>query len=99
MCLNASNGLCHLIIQVHKNLSCDSHLHVSELAVHLRRSNIGMAQQFLYRTEFHPTFEHQNSERVPQHMRCDDPNTGLTCIALDDQPEALPCQPLAMMIE
>src|SRR5690348_11073816 len=60
---------------------------------------MGMTQQLLYSPQFHPFLEHQDGKRVPQHMRSNIYDTGLPCISLDDQPEALARQSLTMMIE
>src|SRR5438874_7444988 len=60
---------------------------------------MGMAQQFLHRAQFHAVLEHENSERVTQHMRGDCGDPGLPRVALDDEPEALACQPLSMMVD
>src|SRR5205085_12018718 len=60
---------------------------------------MGMTQQFLYSTQLHPSLEHQDSKRVPQHMRSDICDTGLSGVPFDDQPETLSRQALAMMIQ
>ena len=60
---------------------------------------MGVAQQFLYQTQFHAAPEHQNGKRMPQHMRRDLCDASLPCIALDNQPETLARQSLAVMVE
>src|SRR5579872_1878979 len=70
-----------------------------KLAVYLGSRDVSVSQQFLHRAQFHAVLQHENGERVAQHVRGDIRNVGLPGIALNDEPEALTCQPLAMMVD
>src|SRR5258708_1301674 len=69
------------------------------LAIDLCRRDVSMAHQLLYRTQFHAFAQHQDRERVAQAVRRDIGNAGLTRVTLDDQPEALARETLAVMVE
>ena len=62
-----------------------------KLAIHLRRSNMRVTQQFLHRTQLHTILQHHYRKRVPQHMWGEIRDTRLARIPLDNQPETLPC--------
>src|SRR5579883_1603693 len=77
-----------------------SYLHLFyHLAIHLRRRNISVTQHFLHRAQLHALAQHENRERVAQTMRRDVGNPILARIPLNDEPEALTRETLAVMVE
>src|SRR5579883_1286305 len=77
-----------------------SYLHLFyHLAIHLRRRNMSVTQHFLHRAQLHALAQHENRERVAQTMRRDVGNPSLTRIPLNDEPETLTRETLAVMVE
>src|SRR5437016_523227 len=69
------------------------------LGVNLGRRDAGVAQQLLDRLEVVAVAQAMRRERVPQDMRRDRVDAGLLGVALDDQPEALPRDAQAVVVE
>src|SRR5579884_440661 len=66
-------------------------------AIYLSGGNMGVAEQFLNRAQFHPVLQHGNRERMAQHMRRNLIDIGPFRVPLNNEPEALTGKTLTMM--
>src|ERR1035437_45989 len=72
---------------------------VGHMGIHLGGGDAGMAQEFLHRTEVGPVAQHVRSETVSEGMWCNSLDAGTPGIGLDNQPEALAGQTIAVVVK